>query len=80
MKSINHQHHLLPTNFNNKIKMLSNLIFLKYAKNDKMNYHSFVQWLSLHPNFLKSFDRCFRPNLWMINKEQNQETIGINYL
>ncbi len=36
-----------------------------------MDFDGFKKWINLHHNFVKSFDRCFRPELWQINTKRN---------
>ena len=55
---------VMPTTFNNKIKMLAEIIYKKYAVNGSLNYKGFHEWICLHFNFLKTFDSCFRPHIW----------------
>lgn len=58
------QKNLFPTSFSNQIKLIAEIIFNKYTDGNSMNQQQFKQWIVLHQNFLKTFDYCFRTELW----------------
>lgn len=36
----------MPTSFNNKLKVITNMIYLKYGEGNKMSYSGFEKWIN----------------------------------
>lgn len=62
--------------FNYQIKLIAKIIFQRYANNNQMSLGQFSEWIKLHSNFTKTFDDCFRPNLWAVTQEQGEALVG----
>ena len=53
-----------PTSVDNKIKLIADLIYLRYGKNGKLELEEFSQWMKLHKTFLNSFREWFKQDIW----------------
>lgn len=53
---------------NNKIKMMTNLIYQLHGQEGKMYFNEFQEWVNSHSKFLESIQEWFRPSLWRLQK------------
>ena len=69
-----------PTNVNNKLRYIADIIFKRYAQQQKLKFEEFGQWLKMHKEFLESFRGWFRADLWksFTHPETNQELLGFH--
>lgn len=59
----------LPTTTNNKIKLMTTVLFEIYGKDGKMYYEEFSKWVNNHIKFLESIQEWFRPSLWKLKED-----------
>lgn len=59
----------LPTSINNKMKLMTNIIYQVYGENDKMKMDQFRKWIEIHPKFIDSLQEWFRTNIWKMEED-----------
>lgn len=71
-------HKYAPTNVGNLIAVWCDSIYEKYGDGDKLYFNQFKEWANLHKNFIFTFARYFRYNMWQSDRNEitNRETLG----
>ena len=69
----------LPTSINNKLKVITNMIYLKYGEENKMQFNGFKKWIHQHIKFLDKINFWFRTSLWQNFYDKNIERNVLNF-
>lgn len=74
------RHKVVPTNVSNQIAIWCDSIYEQYGRGDKLFFPQFVEWASIHKNFIFTFARYFRYTMWKIQRNPltNREFLGFH--
>lgn len=74
------RHKVLPTNVSNQIAIWCDSIYEQYGTGNKLYFKQFVEWASIHKNFIFTFARYFRYTMWktLKNPITNKEYLGFH--
>lgn len=72
------QNKILPTSFGNQIVIWADAIYNRYGKDGQLTFDGFSEWAQRHQDFILSFRKYFRYQLWRVitNPKTNQKFLG----
>lgn len=72
------QNKIFPTSFGNQIVIWADAIYNRYGSDGKLTFDGFSQWAQRHQDFILSFRKYFRYQLWRVitNPKTNQKFLG----
>ena len=72
------KHKVMPTNVGNQIAVWCDSIYDEYGVEDRLYFDKFLEWAKANRNFILTFARYFRYNMWHVERNEltNKEYLG----